>query len=152
MAAEAARNPFDRSALVAYRAFRVQVVHVLRPVLDGRIAQVRVFANEQLNGACVQVRHVVFRGRAAFDEVQIGAIFYNDERVLELACALRIQAEVTLQREVELGVFRHVHEAAARPHGAVERCEFMVGGRNERHEFLANERLPLGVVQRFFDA
>ena len=43
-----------------------------------------------------------FGGRTAFDEVQIGAIFYNDERVFELACALRIQAEVTLQREVEL--------------------------------------------------
>ena len=113
MAAEGAGNPLDLAALVAHRALGVQVVHVLRPVLDGRIAQLGVLAHEQLDRARVQVRHVVFRCRTSFDEVQVGAVFHDDERVLELARALRVQAEVALQREVELGVFRDVHEAAA---------------------------------------
>ena len=57
-----------------------------------------------------------------------------------------------MQREVELGVLRHVHEAAAGPHGAVQGGELVVGGRDERHELLADERLPLRVVQRLLDA
>ena len=96
------------------RALGVEVVHVLRPVLDGRVAQVRVLADEQLHSARVQVRHVVLRRAAALDEVQVGAVFHDDERVLELARALRVQAEVALQREVELGALRHVHEASRR--------------------------------------
>ncbi len=53
------------------RALGIEVVHVLRPVFDGRIAQTRAFCDIQLHAAGMQVRHVVFRGGAAFDEVQL---------------------------------------------------------------------------------
>lgn len=73
-----------------------------------------------LHGAGVQVRHVVLRCRAALDEVQAGIVLHDDQRVLELARALRVQAEVALQGEVQLHALRHVDERAAAPHRAVE--------------------------------
>ena len=57
-------------------------------------------AHEQLHSACMQVGHVVLRRRAAFDEVQVGVVFHDDERMLELARPLRVEAEVALQRVV----------------------------------------------------
>ena len=112
----------------------------------------RTLAHEELDGARVQVGDVVLGGRAALDEVQARVILDDDERVLELARAARVEAEVALQRIVKLYAGRHVDERAARPHGAVQGRELVVGGRDELHEVVADDALPLGILQRLLDA
>ena len=77
--------------------------------------------------------------------MQAGVVLDDDQRVLELSCALRVQAEVALQGEVQLHALRHVDERAAAPHRAVKRGELVVGGRDERHELLPDERLDAGI-------
>ena len=72
--------------------------------------------------------------------------------MLELARAACVEAEVALQRIVELHAGRHVDKRAARPHGTVQGRELVVGGRDELHEVVVDNALPLGVLQRFLDA
>ena len=147
MAAEGAADPLDVAVLVHARTLGVEVVHVLGPVLDGRVAQVRALAHKELDGAGVEVGHVVLGRGAALDKVQVGVVLDDDERVLKLAGALGVQTEVALQWEVELGALGHVDKRAARPYGAVQGRKLVVGGRDERHKLLVDERLPLRVVQ-----
>ena len=80
--------------------------------------------------------------------MQVGIVLDNDERVLKLAGALGVKAEVALQREVQLGALGNVDKRAARPHGAVQGRKLVVGGRDERHEFLVDERR---IVQGFLN-
>ncbi len=112
----------------------------------------RALAHEELDGARVEVGHVVLGRGAALDEVQVGVVLHHDERVLELPGALGVQAEVALQREVQLDALRHVDEGAAGPHRAVQRRELVVGRRDQRHELVADDRLPLGDLQGLLDA
>ena len=119
MAAEGAADPLDVAVLVHARTLGVEVVHVLGPVLDGRVAQVRTLAHKELDGAGVEVCHVVLGRGATLDKVQVGIVLDDDERVLKLAGALGVEAEVALQREVQLGALGNVDKRAARPHGAV---------------------------------
>ena len=151
MAAEGAADPLDVAVLVHARTLGVEVVHVLGPVLDGRVAQVRTLAHKELDGAGVEVGHVVLGRGATLNEVQVGIVLDDDERVLKLAGALGVKAEVALQREVQLGALGHVDKRAARPHGAVQGRKLVVGGRDERHKLLVDERLPLRVMQGFLN-
>ena len=112
----------------------------------------RALAHKELDGAGVEVGHVVLGRGTALDKVQVGIVLDDDERVLKLTGALGVEAEVALQREVELGALGHVDKRAARPHGTVQGRKLVVGGRDERHKLLADERLPLRVVQGLFDA
>ena len=84
--------------------------------------------------------------------MQARALVHDDERVLKLAGALGVETEVALQREVELGALGHVDKRAARPHGTMQGRKLVVGGRDERHKLLVDERLPLRVVQGLLDA
>ena len=59
MAAEGAADPLDVAVLVHACTLGVEVVHVLGPVLDGRVAQVCALAHKQLDSAGVEVGHVV---------------------------------------------------------------------------------------------
>lgn len=103
MAAEGAADPLDVAVLVHARTLGVEVVHVLGPVLDGRVAQVRTLAHKELDGAGVEVGHVVLGRGATLDKVQVGIVLDDDERVLKLTGALGVETEVALQRKIELG-------------------------------------------------
>jgi hypothetical protein len=83
--------------------------------------------------------------------VQVGTRLHDDERVLELARAGGVQAEVALEREVEAHAGGHVDERASAPYRTVQRRELVVGGRDEVHEALTDEVL-IGAVQRLLDA
>src|SRR4029079_11350338 len=83
------------------------------------------------------------RGGAALDVVHVGALVGDDQRPLELAHVLGVDPEVGLQRHLDVHARRHVDERAARPHGAVERGELVVVGRDHRREVLAHEVLVL---------
>ena len=152
VAAKRARDPLDLAFFLNTRAFGVEVVHVLRPVFDCGVAQMRPLAHKELNGAGVQVRHVVLGRRAALDKVQVGVVLHDDERVLKLARACRIQAEVALQGELQLGTSGNIHKRSARPHGAVQGGKLVVGGRDERHKLLVDELFPARLVERLFNA
>ena len=79
-----------------------------------------------------------FGAEQPLNEVQARALVHDDERVLKLAGALGIQAEVGLQGNGEVYALGHVHERAAGPHRAVERRELVIVGRHELHEVLAH--------------
>ena len=74
----------------------------------------RTLTHKKLHSAGVEVGHVVLGRGAALDKVQVGVVLDDDERVLKLAGALGVEAEVALQREVEFGALGHVDKRAAR--------------------------------------
>ena len=150
MAAEAARDPLHLGVRAHGHALGVEVVHVLGPVFDGRVAHVRMVAHKDLHGAGVQVGVVVLGGRAALDEVQVSVVLDHDERVLELAGALRVEAEVGLQRVGDLDTLGDVDKGSARPDRVVQRRELVVAGRDQMAEVLAHDGLVLR-VERVLD-
>lgn len=91
VAAEGAADPLDVAVLVHARTLGVEVVHVLRPVFDGRVTQVRALAHKELDGTGMEVCHVVLGRGAALDKVQVGVVFDDDERMLKLAGALALR-------------------------------------------------------------
>ena len=99
-------------------------------------------ANSSTTAECSESERVRRRG-AALDVVHVGALVGDDDRPLELAHVLRVDAEVGLQRHLDLDARRDVDERAARPHGAVERGELVVVRRDERADVLADEVLVL---------
>ncbi len=60
----------------------------------------------------------------------------NDERSLELAHVLGVDAEVGLDRHFNVNAFRHVDEGTTRPHGRVEGGELVVAVGNHRAKIL----------------
>ena len=138
MRPERAGNPLDHAALFHERAFCIEVIHIFRPVLDGRVAQLGVFLHVQLHAAGVEVRNVIFRRRAALDKMQTRALIDNDECVLKLASTLGVQTEVRLQRDGHLHALRHIHERATGPDRAVQGRKLMVARCDELHEILVH--------------
>ena len=141
--AEVAVDPLDGRVGLGDRALGDEVEDVRRPVLHGRVADARARLGEQLDHRGVQrVRRVRRRG-AALDVVHVGALVGDDDRPLELAHVLGVDAEVGLQRHLDVHARRHVDERAARPHGAVQRGELVVVRRDERADVLADQVLVL---------
>ena len=85
-----------------------------------------------------RVGRVDWRG-AAFHIVHVRAFVGDDECAFELAHVRRVDAEVGLQRDVDVHALRHIHERAARPCGGVERAEFVVFRRHDGAEVLLDE-------------
>ena len=72
------------------------------------------------------------------------ALVGDDQRALELAHVLGVDAEVGLQGDVNLDARWHVDERAARPDGGVQRGVAVVAGWHDRAEVLAHQVLVLG--------
>src|SRR5436190_5111371 len=140
---EVAVDPLDRRVGVGPRALGHEVEDVVGPVLDRRVADPRARLGEQLDDRGVEAVARVRRRRAALDVVHVGALVGDDDRALELAHVLRVDAEVGLQRHLDVDARRHVDERAARPDGAVERRQLVVVGRDQRADVLAHEVLVL---------
>ena len=143
MRAKRAGDPLDQAVFFNEGAFRVEVHHVARPVLDRRVAKPCPFLDEQFDAACMEIRHIVFRRRAALDEVQVRAFFHDDQRVFELPRARRVEPEIRLQWNLHIDALGHVDEGAARPDGAVQRRELVILRRHELHEVLLDQLLVL---------
>ena len=141
--ADVAVDPLHRRALVRDRALGDEVVDVVRPVLDRRVANAGVLLHDDLDDGRVQRVALVDRRRAALDVVDVRALVGDDQRPLELAHVLGVDAEVRLQRDVDVHARRHVDERSARPHRGVQRGELVVAGRDDRAEVLLEE---LGVL------
>src|SRR3954451_16140362 len=139
--AEVAVDPLDGRVRLGHRPLRHEVEDVVRPVLDGRVADPRAGLGEELDDGRVQRVRAVRRGGAALDVVHVAALVGDDDRPLELAHVLRVDAEVGLQRHLDVDARWDVDDRAARPHGAVERGELVVVRLDERGEVLAHEVL-----------
>ena len=141
--AEVAVDPLHRRALLRDRPLGDQVVDVLGPVLDRRVADPRARLGDDLDDRGVQRVGRVDRRRAALDVVNVRALLGDDQGALELAHVLGVDPEVGLQRHLDLDALRDVDERAARPDGRVERGQLVVVGRDHRRPVLADEVLVL---------
>ena len=137
--AEVAVDPLDGRFGFGAGALGDEVVDVRRPVLDRRVADARAGLGDQLDDRGVQRVGGVHRRRAALDVVHRRAFVGDDQRALELAGVLRVDAEVRLERHVDVHARRHVDERATRPHRRVQRRELVVAGRDHRAEVLLDE-------------
>ena len=138
-AAEVAVDPFHERIAVGHRPLGHEVVNVVGPVLNRRVPAACAAANDDLDHRRVQALARVHRRRATFDVMHLGPFIDDDQRPLELPHLLGIDAEIRLQRKLDLHALRHVDERPARPHGRVERRELVVFRRNDRAEVLAQQ-------------
>ena len=143
LGADVAVDPLHPAALVHGGPLGHQVVDVVGPVLDGRVADVGVLLHDDLDDRGVQRVAAVDRRGAALDVVHRRALVGDDQRPLELAHVLGVDAEVGLQRDVDLHALGHVDERAAGPDRGVERGELVVADRDDRAEVLLEELLVL---------
>ena len=81
----------------------------------------------------------VDRRGAALDVVDVGVLVDDDQRPLELAHVLGVDAEVGLQRDLDVHALGHVDERAAGPDRRVERGELVVADRDHRAEVLLED-------------
>ena len=116
-----------------------EVVDVVGPVLDGRVADAGALLGDHFNHGGVQAVGAVHRRRAAFDVMDLSAFVDDDQRALELAHVGRVDAEVRLQGELHVHARRHVDKRPARPHRGVQRGELVVAGGNDRAEVLFHQ-------------
>src|SRR5690606_19852385 len=90
LGADVAVDPLHGGALVGDGTLGDQVVDVVRPVLDGRVAAAGVLLDDDLDDRGVQRVRLVDRRGAALDVVDVGALVDDDERPLELAHVLGV--------------------------------------------------------------
>ena len=109
------------------------------PVLDGRILDLGVFVRDQLDHGGVQLVLVAHRRRAAFQVAHIRALVGDDQRALELAGVLLVDAEIGRELHRAAHARRHVDERAVGEHRRIERGEEVVGHRNHRAEILLHQ-------------
>ena len=128
-----------RRVLVRVGALGDEVVHVVRPVLDRRVADLGLRQRDDFHDGRVERIGGVDRRRAALDVVDLRAFLDHDQRPLELAGVLAVDPEVGLERQRDLDALGDVHERAARPDRAVERRELVVLGRDDRAEVAAED-------------
>ena len=141
--AEVAVDPLHRRVLVGDRALGDEVVDVVRPVLDRRVAAAPALLDDDLDDRRVQRVARVDRRGAALDVVHVGALVDEDHGALELAHVLGVDPEVGLERQLDLDALRDVDERAARPDRGVQRRELVVVRGDDRPEVLLDELLVL---------
>ena len=141
--ADVAIDPTHLRILHREAALGDEVEDVGRPVLDGDVLDLRAFQGDQLDDCGVQRRCLEFRRGAAFHIHYLGAFVGDDEGALELAEGFRIDAEIGLQRLLELYALGDVDEGAAGKHRAVEGGILIVAGGNDFPEPRAEDFLML---------
>ena len=99
--------------------------------------------DDDLDDRRVQRVGRVDRRRAALDVVHVRVLVDDDQRALELAHVLRVDAEVGLERHLDPNARRDVDERAARPDGGVQRRELVVVLRDDRAHVLLDDVLVL---------
>ena len=109
------------------------------PVLHGRILDLGVVERDQLDHRGVQLVLVAHRRGAAFEIAHIGALVGDDQRALELAGVLLVDAEIGRQLHRAAHARRHVDERAVGEHRRIERGEEIVGDRHHRAEILLHQ-------------
>ena len=109
------------------------------PVLHGRIFDLGVVERDQFDHRGVQLVLVAHRRGAAFEIAHIGALVGDDQRALELAGVLLVDAEIGRQLHRAAHARRHIDERAVGEHRRVERGEEVVGIGHHRAEILLHQ-------------
>ncbi len=99
----------------------------------------RAFLHEYLDHAGVKRGLCILRRRTALDVMDVAALVGDDDRPLELPQAMRIDAEIGLERDLHVHAFGDVDEAPTGPKGAVERSELVVTNRNYGADMRLNQ-------------
>ncbi len=161
--AEIAVDPFHDGVLVEERALGHEVVDIGGPVLDRGVAAPGAVLDENLDDGGVHRVGGVHRRAAAFDVMAKTVVIADDERALELAELLGVDAEVHRERDIAFHALGNVDERAAAPERGVERGELVVLGRNRfgevfledvgilLHAFVATEEDDAPFGERFLD-
>src|SRR6478735_1423170 len=148
-AADVAVDPLDLGVLVGDGALGHEIEHVVGPVLDGDVLDLRALERDEFDHGAVQRRGGELRGGAALHVNDLGTFVGDDERALELPEVFRVDAEVGLQRLRHLHARGHVDERSAGEHRAVERGELVVAGRDDlAEEFLEDLRVLAEAFRR----
>ena len=111
--ADVAVDPFHLGFFVREAALGDEVEDVRRPVLHGDVLDLRALQRDEFDHRAVQRGGLELRRGAAFHVHHLRAFVGDDERALELAEVLRVDAEVGLQRMLHFHARRHVDERAA---------------------------------------
>ena len=114
---EVAIDPFHRRVLVCGCTFRDEVQHIVRPVLDRRVAAPATLLDDDLYNRRVERVSGVRWSGAPFDIVAERPFINDDQCPLELTHALSVDPEVCLERLLEMHARRYVDEGPSRPHG-----------------------------------
>ena len=109
------------------------------PVLHGRVFDLGVVKRDQLDHRGVQLVLVAHRRGAAFEVGNVGALVGDDQRALELAGVLLVDAEIGRELHRAAHARRHVDERAVGEHRRIERREEVVGHRHDRAEILLHQ-------------
>ena len=107
------------------------------PVLHGGVLDLGIVERDQLDDRGVQLVLVAHRRGAALQVGDIGTLVGDDERALELAGLLLVDAEVGGELHRTAHALRHVDERAVGEHRRVERGVEVVGLRHHRAQILA---------------
>ena len=109
------------------------------PVLDGRIFDLGVVERDQFDHRGMKLVLVARRRGAAFEVAHVGALVGDDQRALELAGVLLVDAEIGRKLHRAAHARRHVDERAVGEHRRVERGEEIVGDRHHRAEIFPHQ-------------
>ncbi len=109
------------------------------PVLHRRIFDLGVVERDQLDHGGVQLVLVAHRRGAAFEIAHVSALVGDDQRALELAGALGVDAEIGGELHRAAHARRHVDERAVGEHRRIERGVEIVGDRHDRAEIFAHQ-------------
>ena len=109
------------------------------PVLHRRVLDLGIVERDELDHRRVELVLVALRRRAALEVGHVGALVGDDQRALELAGVLLVDAEIGRQLHRAAHARRHVDERPVREDGRVQRREEVVGHRHDRAEILAHE-------------
>ena len=100
------------------------------PVLHRRIFDLGVVEGDQLDDRRVKLVLVALGRRAAFEIADVGALVGDDQRALELAGVLLVDAEIGRKLHRAAHARRHVDERAVREHRGIQRRVKIVGRRH----------------------
>ena len=102
------------------RPLDAEVGHTGAPVLDRGIAHVRAVTHVDLGDRVAEGSRELRRG-PSLDERHLRARLHDDQRVREDRRSVGVEVDEGLQRQIDLGVLRHVQEGAAGAERRVQR-------------------------------
>ena len=110
MGSERTGYPFDPAALLHQRPLRIEVVHILRPVFDGRIAKGSIRADKEFHTSCMKIRNIIFGSGTSFNKMEGGTFSQNNQCMFKLPGAFGVQAEIGLKRNIQLYPVRYINK------------------------------------------
>ena len=143
LGANVAVDPLHGRAFLGACTLGYQVVHVVRPVLNGGVTAAPALFHNDLHHCRVQGVRLVDRGRATLDVVHVRIFIHNDQGALKLAHVLRVNTEVRLQRNVYMHPWRHINKGATGPNGGVQGRELVVTSGNNGAKVLLEQLFVL---------